>query len=365
MQKLSAIVKNWTPAQWDALVSQYLPAHVLTDAFWRGRPGPCPICGDGNDRFTYDNKRGRGDWVCRKCDAGSPKAGDGIELVCRFTGMSYLELQRRLNGETGEPVPIAPAEPSRLTNRRKQPSGRTDGGTLMKRVLKQIAMSIPVAPGDHAMRYLATRVPGLRAPLPDALRLGKLDYWHDGKKVGRYPTIVAEYRLPDGRIATVHRTSLHPQMPDKAMVVSEDGEILPSKRNYPGALPLDGGAVRLMPVRNGEVGVAEGIESAYAAYMLFRVPTWSCLNRVLLSKFVVPDGLGIHTVHIFADFDTVDVKTGKSPGMADALALQKRLRAAGFTVVLHRPKLRGTDFCDQWRAEYQLRQMSQQAVVAA
>lgn len=359
MQKLSEIVKNWTPAQWDALVAQYLPADILTDAFWRGRPGPCPICSEGTDRFTYDNKRGRGDWVCRKCNAGGPKAGDGIELVCRCTGMSYLELQRRLNGKSSEPTPEV-QRPIRSTRAR-----RNESATLMRRVMKQIAMSSPVEPGDHAMQYLAARVPELRAPLPQGLRLAVQDYWHEGTVVGKYPTMIAEYQLADGRVATVHRTSLHPQKPEKATVICPDGEILPSKRNYPGALPLDGGAVRLMAPRNGVIGVAEGIENAYAAYMLFRVPTWSCLNRVLLSKFEVPEGMGIHTVEIFADFDAVDARTGKSPGMAGALSLQKRLRGAGYKVVLRRPKVRGTDFCDQWRTDYQLRQMSLDATVAA
>ncbi|CAG9185829.1 primase-helicase zinc-binding domain-containing protein [Cupriavidus pampae] len=358
--KLSDIVKNWTPTQWDALVAQYLPAEVLTDAFWRGRPGPCPICGDGIDRFTYDNKRGRGDWICRKCNAGSPKAGDGIELVCRCTGMSYEELRRRLTGESSEPSSV---QASTTRPPRRQPDSRASA-VLMSRVLKQIATSKPVMVGDHAMRYLAARVPGLRAPLPQGLRLAIQDYWHEGSVVGRYPTIVAEFCLADGRIATVHRTTLHAQRPEKATVLSEDGEVLPSKRNYPGALPLDGGAVRLMSPRDGEIGIAEGLENAYAAYMLFQVPTWSCLNRVLMTKFVVPGGMSIHTVHIFADFDRIDPGTGKSPGMADALALQKRLRKEGFKTVLHRPKARGTDFCDEWRVAYQLRWMSQQAIAA-
>jgi putative DNA primase/helicase len=111
---------------------------------------------------------------------------------------------------------------------------------------------------------------------------------------------------------------------------------------------LNGGAVRLMEPVNGEIGVGEGLESVLGAHMLFGVPVWYCLNRVLLSDFVVPDGLGIRVVHIFADFDAVDPKTRKSPGMADALALARRLRADGYTAIVHRPKVRGTDFADEW-----------------
>lgn len=358
MKKLSEIVQNWTPTQWDALVNQYLPAAFLTDGFWRGRPGPCPICG-GHDRFTYDNKRGRGDWVCRKCNAGSPKAGDGIELVCRATGMSYHELTCRLNGESVQPIcPL----PSRAVAHR--PKKNADPIWKMRRIQKQWDEAAPLTPGDHAMRYLATRVPGLRAPRPQSLRVAMQDYMFEDEVIGRYLTIIAKFTLPDGQMATVHRTSLDPLKPCKATIISKDGEVLPSKRNDVSALPVAGGAVRLMAPRNGELGIAEGLETSYAAYMLFGVPTWYCLNRVLVSQFVVPPGLGIHTVHIFADFDEVDPKTGKSPGMADALTLAKRLRAAGFKVVIHRPKLRGTDFCDEWSAVFQARCMSQVAVAA-
>lgn len=360
MKKLSEIVEGWTSEQWDALVQQYLPASVLTDRFWRGLPCPCPICG-GNDRFTYGNKSRavtRGDWVCRKCNAGSPKAGDGIELVCSYTRMSYFELQCRLNGEPMRPIEPVPNRPAAS---RSQP---LDSEAKLRRIERQWADASCLSSGDHAMRYLAARIPGLRAPQPQSLRLAVQDYWHEKKLIGRFPTIVAQFTLPDGCMATVHRTSLDANKPAKATVISAEGEILPAKRNDVSALPPRGGAVRLMPSRNGVLGIAEGLETAYAAYMLFGVPTWYCLNRVLLSQFVVPEGLGIHTIHIFADFDAVDVKTGKSPGVADALALQKRLRQAGFKVVLHRPKVRGTDFCDEWRTEFQLRQISQQAVAA-
>ena len=84
--------------------------------------------------------------------------------------------------------------------------------------------------------------------------------------------------------------------------------------------------------------------------MQFRVPAWYCLNRILLADFVVPDGFGIRVVHIFADFDAVDPRTKQSPGMAAALKLAKRLRAEGYTVIIHRPKRRETDFADEWFA---------------
>ena len=37
--------------------------------------GTCPMCG-GKDRFRFDDKGGRGTWICSQCGAG-----DEIELV--------------------------------------------------------------------------------------------------------------------------------------------------------------------------------------------------------------------------------------------------------------------------------------------
>jgi len=44
--------------------------------------------------------------------------------------------------------------------------------------------------------------------------------------------------------------------------------------------------------------------------------------------------------------------------MASALILAKRLRHQGFTVFIHRPRVRGTDFVDEWFARCRGVQMS-------
>ena len=40
-----------------------------------GRHCPCPVCG-GKDRFRFDNKDGRGTYICNQCCSG-----DGLELI--------------------------------------------------------------------------------------------------------------------------------------------------------------------------------------------------------------------------------------------------------------------------------------------
>ena len=64
--------------QWESI----FPALGITVPA-RGKHGPCPICG-GKDRFHFDDKEGRGTWICRQCDG--KQAGDGLDLVCKATG---------------------------------------------------------------------------------------------------------------------------------------------------------------------------------------------------------------------------------------------------------------------------------------
>lgn len=49
----------------------------------RGKHGACPVCG-GKDRFHFDDKEGRGTWICRQCEG--KQAGYGLDLVCKATG---------------------------------------------------------------------------------------------------------------------------------------------------------------------------------------------------------------------------------------------------------------------------------------
>ena len=331
-----------TPDQWVSLLLKYgVPASALT-----GKAAPCPMC-SGTDRFTYDNRRGRGDWICRHCDDGNPKAGDGFELICRFAGITFVELMHELSGGSldaarNDARTLAHASPAPGVKRKADPA------FVEKRLTSMWDRAKPSATGDLLMRYLQTRIPGLTAPAPQALRLGMLEYRHEKKVIGTWPGILARFELPDGRLGTLHRTYLERSAPAKAQIVSADGEILDSKLNDMTLNPLAGGAVRLMDPVNGEIGVAEGLETAYGAHMLSGVPVWNCLNCNLLRQFVVPEGLGIRVVHIFVDFDKVDPKTNKSPGVAAGVELAKRLRAEGYTAIIHRPKVRGTDFADEW-----------------
>jgi RecA-family ATPase len=55
--------------------------------------GPCPVCGDGVDRFSINPKKGK--WFCRHCDKGG---GDAIGLVRFLDGTDFPEAVTSLNG---------------------------------------------------------------------------------------------------------------------------------------------------------------------------------------------------------------------------------------------------------------------------
>ncbi|MEX3969870.1 primase-helicase zinc-binding domain-containing protein [Paraburkholderia caribensis] len=339
-QKLASFERS--PEQWISLLVSYgVPADRLT-----GDACACPVCG-GDDRFTYDNKRGRGDWVCRQCNSGKPMAGDGLQLITRVNKMGLYRLMCQLDGG-----PAPRAIKGAATAKVPKPKRKADAKFIANRLDSMWASAKPLSSGDLVMRYLGARVPGLRVAPSRALRLGMLEYRHEKKVIGSWPGILARFELPDGRLGTLHRTYLERSAPSKATIISGDGEVLNPKLNDMTLNPLQGGAVRLMEPVDGEIGVAEGLESACGAYMESGVPMWYCLNIGLLRQFVVPEGLGIRVVHIFVDFDEIDPKTGQSVGVAGGLELAKRLKVEGFTVFVHRPRVRGTDFADQWCARF-------------
>ena len=85
-----------------------VPAKALSN-----RHGPCPMCG-GKDRFRFDDKGGRGTWICSKCGAG-----DGIELVKRIQNVEFKEAARLIEQHVGA-APIIAASNRPVPDRRAE-----------------------------------------------------------------------------------------------------------------------------------------------------------------------------------------------------------------------------------------------------
>jgi putative DNA primase/helicase len=278
-------------ATWPSILAQLgIPEESL-----RKKAGPCPACG-GKDRYSFDNRKGRGDFFCRHCGAG-----DGFALLQRVFRWTFAEARRRVveaAGLSNSPQALAAPVP------------RVQSGDAPARPAERVRRlrreRCAVANCADALDYLTSR--GLW-PLPQGCSLAahpSAEYFADGKRIGRFPALLADVVDVAGELVTLHVTYLHG---GRKLADHEPRKIL-------GPMTArEGCAVRLMP--SGEVlGIAEGIETALSAAITDSLPVWAALNTSLLGKFEPPPG--VRTLVVFADRDVA--------GLEAAIKLMERLQ---------------------------------------
>ncbi|MBK1721947.1 AAA family ATPase [Thiocystis violacea] len=100
-----------------------LPALGVERERLRDEHGPCPGCG-GTDRFRFDDKDGRGTWVCG--GGGDRQTGDGFDLLSHALGLdkhdAYLAVAEHL-GVIGS-GPIIQPTPAEIAERQRQADER-------------------------------------------------------------------------------------------------------------------------------------------------------------------------------------------------------------------------------------------------
>lgn len=281
-----------------------LPETALKD-----RHGPCPLCG-GQDRFRWDNKDGKGTYICGQCGAG-----DGMKLAIEYTGKEYKVVAGLIDGMLGNLKVEAP-KPDLSPEKRRDILRDTYRATQ------------PIQLGDVAHKYLESR--GVEELIyPDALRFAPR--LKDGEG-GVRPAMVAMVGVPGAdKFVSMHRTFLKPDGSGKA-------EMAAPRKLMAGELP-DGACVMLSEYApGGPLGIAEGIETAMSASALFDMPVWAAINSTLLGKWQPPESCT--EVAIFADNDR------KLGGQSAAYALGHRLAVKGIAVTVHVPDRIGADFND-------------------
>ena len=253
----------------DILVSLGVPERVLNR-----KPQPCPFCG-GKDRFTWDDKAGSGSFICRHCGAG-----DGVAFVKRFLKCEFVEAAKAIEGHIGAAQVRAP----------KAWRGEDAQKAAMMALWRE---GRPLNGIDLASRYLKAR--GIDLPSwPAALRfVGDLAYYDEKHpKVRSYmPGMIANFRSVDDKTGILHRSYLR-----------EPGvraDIAKKTMMMPGRVP-DGGAVQIGPIAE-TMGIAEGIETALSASILFKVTVWAACSATNLIKWIPPDGC--RNVIVFGDLD--------------------------------------------------------------
>ncbi|MFY9292705.1 MAG: toprim domain-containing protein [Methylorubrum rhodinum] len=301
----STPLRDRAQGRWASL----LPMIGVDARFLTGRKnGPCPMCG-GKTRFRFDDKEGRGTWICNNCGAG-----DGPALAMKVLGIGFRELAERL-----EPL-IADAAVTPRRRERSHHEQRADLNRLWNEAL-------PIRAGDPAALYLTART-GLTS-FPRCLRVvEQLRYQDDAPSY--HPAMIAMVSGPSGRAATLHRTYL-----------TRDGrkaDVEVPRRLMPGRIP-DGAAIRLFPPAE-TLGIAEGIETALAAASLFAIPVWAAVSSTMLAKWHPPDGT--REIVVFGDADP------KFGGQAAAYTLAHRLAVNDRAVRVELPPRVGIDWDDVW-----------------
>lgn len=243
--------------------------------------GPCPVCG-GKDRFSINTIKNV--WNCRGCDKG----GDVIALVMHTENLAFLDSCERITGER-RAKPISAEEQARLDEQRRLAQERRDreaeqyreNARRDARAIWEKAWPVAEVRQDVVADYF--RIRGLAGGAIDfadrgwardlglPLRCNLLGYWHDGKKLGDAPVMIAPIQFPDGHFAGVHLTYLDLNQPKgKVVLTDQKGEELPAKK-VRGV--HKGCAIRLLtPAGATRLVMGEGIETTMTAVAHAREP---------------------------------------------------------------------------------------------
>jgi len=290
-----------------------LGAAGMTSAQLSGKHGPCPVGCDGQKSFRFDNKDGDGRWICTHCGAG-----DGVALFAAVTGLRIGEALRRVDVLAG----TAAVDSGKRVS--------ADERSKMRRVMAAWAESLPLSGDDPVSRYLQYRI-GVMSDVSDIRHHPRMAHVDENGEMTWHPTMLSLVRAPDGKILTIHRTSL-----------TEDGRkasVDEPKKLMPG-LPIAGGAIRLSPIGSA-IGIAEGIETALAAAELHLMPVWSVVSAAGMKSFEPP--AGVKAVTIFSDNDKTFTGQAAAFDLAHRLTVNKGMRVA-----VKIPT--AADWCDELRS---------------
>jgi putative DNA primase/helicase len=219
MQKISETARG----RWHGI----LPQLGISAKLLRNRHGPCPMCG-GKDRFRFDNRDGNGTWICNKCGSG-----DGAELVKRVKGVEFKEAAKMIEGVAG------------TVANRPNPLPNVVDMVKLNRVWNEAK---PITLGDDVGQYLYNRC-GIERNFPHCLRVWKRS------------TMIALVTDAKGDPASLQRIRI------------SDGRSI-SKVLMAGRLP-DCVSIKFHKPSPQGLGIAEGIETALSASVLFNVPVWA------------------------------------------------------------------------------------------
>jgi putative DNA primase/helicase len=263
------------------------------------------MCG-GKDRYRFTDKMQRGNWICNHCGHG-----DGFDLLEKVFGWNFLRAKEEIQRVIG-------------TARLQVVRNEKTEDEIKASIRKTLSEAKTVVTGDPVWTYLNKRT-GI-VTIPRDIKFHPA-LWHSEAEK-RFPAMLAILRYPNNVGASVHRTYL-----------TSDGQKAPVEKakKLMSGLPINSSCVRLSEVEP-LIGIAEGIETALAASVVFGFPVWAATSSVVLEKWEPPTG--IREVVICGDNDT------SYAGQASAYSLAKKLRTKGLLVSVRIPDPEDTDWAD-------------------
>jgi putative DNA primase/helicase len=294
--------KQAARGKWDGILTQLIGEHAVTR-----KHGPCPIC-DGKDRYRYDNKRNDGDWFCNVCGVG-----DGFKLLSDTLGISFAEAARRVD---------------QVVNNVEEKPFKPDIDIDKRRVKLNDLWSKAQEP-FVAYNYLVGR--GVPSKIVDQVSkdirgIEKLDLYEGHSWMGEYPAMLALIRNPKGVPISVHRTYLTP-----------DGK---EKKIMPVLESITGACVRLGEP-NETLVIAEGIETALAAWAITGYPAWATISAHGMAEL---KSIPLHVKKVVIVGDNDESFTGQAAAFSCAKYMKQRLKVE---TVVTMPGMLGWDMLDQ------------------
>ncbi|UOO88853.1 toprim domain-containing protein [Vitreoscilla massiliensis] len=315
-----------------------LPALGVSSEALTNKHKPCPACG-GKDRFRYDDKQGRGTFVCGQLDGLS---GDGFALVQHIYGCDFKEAARLVAGVLG----ITEGEP--LPERKTPPQQQAQPQKDRIEALQALWAIAEKNRGHNCIKtYLHGRGLDVTTIEPIVSTLGfveALDYWVQDDKgkwlvLGQYPAIVAKFEGVDGELMGLHRTYLNTDCTGKLQLADPfTGRLLEAKKmmaRYQGS--NTGTAIQLCPAAE-YLAVCEGIENGAAIYQESGLPVWACGSAGGMAAMALPST--VKQLFVFADTDANEA------GIKAARRLESRAIAQGIEVRIWQSGIDGVDVLD-------------------
>lgn len=344
-------VRREAAGRWVGILSQLAPP--LRPAL--SKPGEhfeCPVHSSAravklrNGLRAFDNVGATGGMLCNTC---GPKP-DGFAVLMWVNGWNFPQALENVhaalhgssppkhrgnksnsNSRKASPVEKAKPQPRPLVEMDAEVEPEydpTEDRRKWQSMCRFWSLRKPLGSTEAvaARRYLYRRGV-LTNPLPDDIVcVERAGYYEAGQHEGTFPAMTAAFRGADGKAVAIHRTYLTAsgerapvELPKKMMAV-------------PKAATVAGGAVRLFEAPHGVLGVAEGIETALAAHVVWQLPVWACLSNTLLQTFDPPPW--IHTIYVFADKDL------NGAGLGSAQKLVERMTERGIPCKIILPPIR-------------------------